>query len=43
MSALRSLALLAAAASLPLPLFAADSYQLDPFEQATAGFAACPT
>ena len=43
MSALRSLALLAAAASLPLPLFAADTYQLDPFEQATAGFAACPT
>ena len=43
MPALRSLALLAAAASLPLPLFAADSYQLDPFEQATAGFAACPT
>jgi len=43
MPALRNLALLAAAAALPLPLFAADSYQLDPFEQATAGFAACPT
>ena len=43
MPALRSLALLAAAAALPLPVFAADSYQLDPFEQATAGFAACPT
>ena len=43
MPALRSLALLAAAAALPLPLFAADTYQLDPFEQATAGFAACPT
>lgn len=40
--ALRSLALLAAVAALPLPLLA-DSYQLDPFEQATAGFAACPT
>ncbi|MEO8565363.1 MAG: BON domain-containing protein [Betaproteobacteria bacterium] len=43
MPALRSLALLAAAAALPLALFATDSYQLDPFEQATAGFAACPT
>jgi hypothetical protein len=43
MPAMRGLALLAAAAALPLPLFAADSYQLDPFEQATAGFAACPT
>ena len=43
MSATQGLALLAAAAALPLPLFAADSYQLDPFEQATAGFAACPT
>ena len=43
MPALRSLALLAAAAALPLPVFAADSHQLDPFEQATAGFAACPT
>ena len=43
MPALRSLALLAAAAALPLPVFAADSYQQDPFEQATAGFAACPT
>jgi hypothetical protein len=43
MPALRSLALLAAAAALPLPLFAADIYQLDPFERATAGFAACPT
>src|SRR4029078_12386010 len=43
MPALRSLALLAAAAALPLPLFAADTYQLDPFEQATAGFAARPT
>ena len=40
---MQGLALLAAAAALPLPLFAADSYQLDPFEQATAGFAACPT
>jgi hypothetical protein len=43
MSATQGLALLAAATALPLPLFAADSYQLDPFEQATAGFAACPT
>jgi Predicted periplasmic or secreted lipoprotein len=43
MPALRSLALLAAAATLSVPLFAAESYQLDPFEQATAGFAACPT
>ena len=43
MPALRSLALLAVAAALPPPVFAADSYQLDPFEQATAGFAACPT
>ena len=43
MPALRSLALLAAAAALSSPLVAADSYQLDPFEQATAGFAACPT
>jgi hypothetical protein len=43
MPALRSLALLAAAAALPTPLFATDTYQLDPFEQATAGFAACPT
>src|SRR6478672_2518628 len=42
MPALRSLVLLAVSA-LPLPLFAADTYQLDPFEQATAGFAACPT
>ena len=41
--ALRSFALLAAAAALPLPLFAADTYQLDPFEQASAGFAACQT
>jgi len=43
MPAMRGLVLLAAAATLPRPLFAADSYQLDPFEQATAGFAACPT
>ena len=43
MLALRSLALLAAAATLSVPLLAAESYQLDPFGQATAGFAACPT
>jgi hypothetical protein len=41
---MRGLALfVAAAAALPSPLSAADSYQLDPFEQATAGLAGCPT
>lgn len=34
--------IVAAAAALPA-LAGADDYQLDPFEQATAGFAACPT
>ncbi len=43
MHAMRWLALLvAAAAAIPAPVVGADSYQLDPFEQATAGFAACP-
>jgi len=42
MDAMRWLALLVAAApAIPAPVVAADSYQLDPFEQATAGFAAC--
>ena len=42
MDAMRWLALLvAAAAAIPTPVVA-DSYQLDPFEQATAGFATCP-
>jgi hypothetical protein len=43
MDAMRWLALLVAAATtIPAPIVVADSYQLDPFEQATAGFAACP-
>jgi hypothetical protein len=42
--ATRGLALfVAAAAALTSPPSAADSYQLDPFEQASAGLAACPT
>lgn len=41
---IRRLALLAAAAAaVSVPLATADDYQLDPFEQATAGFTACPT
>lgn len=44
MHAMRRLTTIVAVAStLPASLAAADSYQLDPFEQATAGFAACPT
>lgn len=39
---MRWFALVVAAATLP-SLAGADDYQLDPFEQATAGFAACPT
>ncbi|MEP6996335.1 MAG: BON domain-containing protein [Betaproteobacteria bacterium] len=44
MHAMQRLALIAAAAAaLPAALAAGDgSYELDPFEQATAGFAACP-
>ena len=43
MDAMRWLALLvAAAAAIPSSVVVADDYQLDPFEQATAGFAACP-
>lgn len=44
---MRRLAMVAAAASavaaVPVSLAAAEGYQLDPFEQATAGFTACPT
>ena len=39
---MRRFALIVAATALPA-LAGADDYQLDPFEQATAGFAACPT